>query len=348
MRVEASWICSSPEFFAWISDILRARRIRSLGAQLSIKRTAKRETFMNSLYKDGQATKSQQRDPLATGLGWFSVGLGLAEIFAHRELSRMIGVKNRPAVFVALGVRELLSGIGILAQRKPTGWLWSRVAGDVMDLSLLGAAFAADDSEPHRVEAAAGAVAGVMVLDVISSIQHSRDTEPLRVEKIITIDRSPEELYRFWRDFENLPRFMRNVESVRTMGANRSHWVVQGPAGKRVEWDAEITADHPNQMISWRSLPGADVENSGSVRFDRAPGGRGTFLRVQMQYNPPGGLFGASLSALFGAEPATEVQRDLYRFKQVMETGQVTTTEGQPAARPSSTSPMYDTENTRR
>src|SRR3954464_237153 len=175
MGVQTSWICSPPEFFAQISDILRARRIRSLGAQLIVKRTAKRETFMNSLYKDGQGTKSQQRDPLATGLGWFSVGLGLAEIFAHRELSRMIGVKNRPAVFVALGVRELLSGIGILAQRKPTGWLWSRVAGDVMDLSLLAFPFASDDSESVKVEAAAGAVAGVLVLDVVSSIQQKRN-----------------------------------------------------------------------------------------------------------------------------------------------------------------------------
>jgi uncharacterized membrane protein len=209
-------------------------------------------------------------------------------------------------------------------------------------------AYASDDSEPRRVEAAAGAVVGALALDVMASIQHSRRTEPLRIEKIITVDRAPDELYRFWRNFENLPRFMRNVKSVRTMGANRSHWVVQGPARKEVQWDAEITADHPNQMISWRSLPGADVENSGSVRFDNAPGGRGTFLRVEMQYNPPGGLFGASLSALFGADPATEVQRDLYRFKQVMETGQVTTTEGQPAGRPTSTSPMYDTENVQR
>jgi uncharacterized membrane protein len=106
--------------------------------------------------------------------------------------------------------------------------------------------------------------------------------------------------------------------------------------------------DRPSELISWRSLPGADVENSGSVRFEQAPGNRGTFVRVKMEYQPPGGFFGATIAKMLGEEPEVQVQRDLYRFKQVMETGQVTTTEGQSAGRPSSTSPMYDTDNTRK
>ena len=303
---------------------------------------------MNSPTRKKQQQSSGRRDKFAASLGWFSIGLGLAEIFAPRELARLIGVRNRPAVFWALGAREVLSGIGILAQRRPTGWLWSRVAGDVMDLSLLGVAFTERHSDKERVEGAAAAVAGVMVADVICALQHSRQTGGTRVEKVIAIDRSAEELYGFWRQFDNLPRFMRHLESVRVVGRNRSHWVAQGPAGSRVEWEAEIVDDRLNELISWRSLPGADVDNSGSVRFERAPGGRGTFVRVQMQYDPPGGFFGKSVAKIFGEDPETQVQRDLYRFKQVMETGQVTTTEGQSAGRPSSTSPMYDTDNTRK
>ena len=280
------------------------------------------------------------------GLGLFSIGLGLAEIFMPRDLARLIGVKNRPAVFMALGAREILSGIGILAQRRPAGWLWSRVAGDAMDLSLLGVAFTERGNDQQRIEAAAGAVAGVMVADVYAAVQHSRQSGPIRVDKVVAIERSPEELYSFWRQFENLPRFMRHLEAVRAVGQTRSHWVAKGPAGTNVEWDAEVVDDRPGELISWRSLPGADVENSGSVRFERAPGGRGTFVRVKMQYHPPGGIFGASLAKLLGEEPEIQVQRDLYRFKQLMETGQVVTTEGQPAGRSSSTS-VYDTDNAR-
>jgi uncharacterized membrane protein len=302
---------------------------------------------MNGFSRSNGRTTAQ-RDKLATGLGWFSIGLGLAEILAPRELARLIGVRHRPGVFAALGARELLSGVGILAQRRPTGWLWSRVAGDIMDLSLLGVAISERGSEKERIEATAGAVAGVMLADLVSAVQHSRDTRPVRIEKVVAIDRTAHELYAFWRQIENLPRFMRHLESVRVVGQTRSHWTAHGPAGSRVEWDAEIVDDRPGELIAWRSLPGADLDNAGSVRFERAPGGRGTFVRVRMEYNPPGGFFGASVAKLLGEDPDTQVQRDLYRFKQVMETGQVTTTEGQPAGRPSSTSPMYDTDNTRK
>ncbi|HEV3410761.1 MAG TPA: SRPBCC family protein [Chthoniobacterales bacterium] len=290
---------------------------------------------------------SQRRDPFAASLGLFSIGLGLAEIFAHREVARLIGVKNRPGVFIALGIREILSGVGILAQKRPAGWLWSRVAGDVMDLSLLGVAFTESSSDKPRVEGAAAAVAGVMLADVVAAVQHSRASGPLRVEKVITIDRAPEELYEFWRRFDNLPRFMRNLDAVRVIDGRRSHWVARGPGRSSIHWDAEIVDERPGEFISWRALPGGDISTSGSVRFERAPGGRGTFVRVQMQYDPPGGFFGASIAKLLGDDPDTLVQRDLYRFKQVMETGQVSTTEGQPAGRASSTSPMYDTDNVR-
>ncbi|HEY0368825.1 MAG TPA: SRPBCC family protein [Chthoniobacterales bacterium] len=297
--------------------------------------------------QDDQQSGMNGREIFAKSLGVFSIGLGLAEIFASRELAKLIGVKHRQTIFAALGAREILSGIGILAQRKPGGWLWSRVLGDVMDLSLLGVAFTERGNDQERIEAAAGAVGGVMIADIVSALQNSRDTQPVQVEKVIAIDRSPNELYDFWRNFENLPQFMRHLESVRQTGQNRSHWRARGPAGTSVEWDAEIVDDRPGELISWRSLPGADIDNSGSVRFERATGGRGTFVRVKMQYDPPGGFFGASIAKLLGEEPSVQVQRDLYRFKQVIETGQLVTTEGQSAGRPSSTG-IYDTDNTKR
>ena len=151
----------------------------------------------------------------------------------------------------------------------------------------------------------------------------SGGSRPIICEKSVTINRSPEEVYRFWRDFQNLPRFMSHLESVQVMSEKRSHWVAKAPAGMQVEWDAEIIEDRPNQLIAWHSLEGADVDNSGVVRFERAPGGRGTEVRVQLQYDPPGGKIGAAIAKLFGEEPEQQIKGDLYRLKQVMETGEV-------------------------
>jgi len=300
----------------------------------------------NSYRRHRQLTGTQKT--LAQSLGWFSIGLGLAEVFASRSLSKLIGVRPPAWLVPTLGLREITSGIGILSQEQPTGWLWSRVAGDMMDLGLLGTAYFSDDSDEPNLEAAAAAVAGVTVLDLIAAVQHTRAEESsVRFRRAITVDRSPQELYRFWRDFENLPRVMRYLVSVRSIGGTRSHWVARGPAGKSVEWDAEITEDQPNVYLSWRSLPGADVDNSGSVTFDPAPGNRGTIVRVELEYTPPGGIFGATIAKLFGRSPEQEIRVDLYRLKQLLETGEITTTEGQPAARPTSTSPIYDHGTTR-
>jgi hypothetical protein len=110
---------------------------------------------------------------LARALGWFSIGLGLTEVVAHRRLAEMIGVRDHPVLLPLLGVREILSGIGILSEGRPTGWLWSRVAGDAMDLALLGAALMSPDARRERVAAATAAVAGVTALDVLCSAQLS-------------------------------------------------------------------------------------------------------------------------------------------------------------------------------
>lgn len=143
------------------------------------------------------------------------------------------------------------------------------------------------------------------------------------VKKSVTINKSPEELYHFWRNFENLPRFMNHVKSITVLDDKRSHWVAKAPLDTSVEWDAEIIDDAENKTIVWRSLEGADVDNTGSVSFESLPGGAGTEVKVTLEYNPPGGALGAAVAKLFGENPEQQLDEDLGRFKQVMETGQV-------------------------
>ncbi|HEX8199891.1 MAG TPA: SRPBCC family protein [Isosphaeraceae bacterium] len=152
-----------------------------------------------------------------------------------------------------------------------------------------------------------------------------------RVEEAITINRSPEELYRFWRNFENLPRFMNHLKAVTVTGGDRSHWVAEAPLGQAVEWDAEIHNERPHELIAWRSLEGSQVQTAGSVHFVPAPGGRGTEVRVNLKYNPPAGQLGIAIAKLFGTAADQQVRDDLRRLKQIMETGEIPTTEGQPS-----------------
>jgi len=144
----------------------------------------------------------------------------------------------------------------------------------------------------------------------------------IRVEKGIFIHRSPEEVYSFWRNLENLPRFMRHLKSVRNLGHLRSHWVANAPLGFHVQWDAEIIQDRPHELIAWRSLPGSDVDSAGSVHFQTLRGGRDTEVRVVLKYDPPAGRLGAALALLFGEDPDEAMQEDLRHFKQLLEAGQ--------------------------
>lgn len=281
-------------------------------------------------------------EQLATGLGWFSIGLGLAEIAAPRQVARLIGLpeNGHTTTLRALGVREVAHGVAILAQPGSAARVWTRVGGDALDLSVLGTAITDRETDRTRLLAAIGAVAGIAVLDVMCARQLGRETNgsasagrrkedrSVRVERVTTINKPIHEVYQFWRKFENLPRFMRHLKSVETRGGNRSHWRAKGPAGMTVEWDAEIVQDRENEWIAWGSAEGSDVQNSGSVRFSPAPGGRGTEVRVQMQYSPPAGAFGRALAKLFGEEPEQQIHEDLHRFKQLMETGEIPLSDG--------------------
>ncbi len=154
----------------------------------------------------------------------------------------------------------------------------------------------------------------------------------VKIRRSVTINRPIDQLYRYWRSFENLPLFMQNLESVTVTGDRTSHWVAIGPGGRRIAWDAEIIAERENDLIGWRSTSGT-VDHAGSVRFERAPGGRSTVVRVQIQYNPPVGRLGAKVAKLSGSGVERMVREGLTRFKQLMEAGEIPTTEGQPSGR---------------
>ena len=167
--------------------------------------------------------------------------------------------------------------------------------------------------------------------------QTARITQPkfkggkgLQVEKSVTINRSPEELWSYWRRFENLPRFMIHLQSVTEREDGTSHWVMKTDRGKELEWDARLIEARPNEMISWQSLENADVDSAGSVWFTPAAGGRGTVVRVKMRYNPPGGKLGAALAKITGQSAEKQIDEDLDRFKALMETGEIPTNEGRP------------------
>lgn len=160
-----------------------------------------------------------------------------------------------------------------------------------------------------------------------------QEGQGIKVEKSVTINKTPTELYQFWSNLENLPRFMNHLESVRILDDKVSHWVAKGPLGTTVEWDAEIINEKENELFAWRSVEGATVANAGSVRFEQHPGGNGTVVKVSLSYDPPGSIIGATFAKLFGENPEQQIEEDLRRFKQVMETGETASVEGQPSGR---------------
>jgi uncharacterized membrane protein len=168
----------------------------------------------------------------------------------------------------------------------------------------------------------------------VKQIQEQTGTSgAIRVEKTVTINKSAEELYRYWHNLENLPTFMKHVKYVKVYDRERSHWIANAPLGGSVEWDAQIVNDRENHLIAWASVEGAEVENSGFVRFQPAPADRGTEVKVVMECNLPGGAVTATIAKLFGEEPEQQIGDDLNRFKQLMEAGEIATTEGQPTGR---------------
>ena len=271
---------------------------------------------------------------LARNLGWFSIGLGAVEILAPQLVAGISGAPNSKRSRTAIrtcGVREIGQGIAILSSMpRPAGWIWGRVAGDVLDIGSVAAGMLSKGGSVPRGITAITSLLAVTAVDYYCAETLSSKTPAtgttdegrIRIARSIIVGRSPEEVYGFWRHFENLPQFVSHLESVQQTGDRQTHWKTRAPGGTSAEWDAEITADEPNRRISWRSLPGSAVENSGTVWFERATGDRGTLIRVELEYRPPFGKIGSVVAGLFRENPKQQMYDDLRAMKQVLEVGE--------------------------
>lgn len=291
--------------------------------------------------RDGERTLASQ-EPDISGLtrflGWFSIGLGVCEVLTPGAVSRIAGTNNHKGLVRFYGLREIAAGVGILTNQNPSKWLWARVAGDVVDIASM-----VKGSENGVATAGAlAAVAGVTALDIYCAKRSSEEAagtqDVERAETSLMINCSPSECYRYWRDVSNFPKFVPELKSVQVTGDKTSHWTMALPRNAgQVEWDAEITEDVPDQRIAWQSKRGSEPTVNGSVNFDPAPGGRGTIIRVQMDYDFPGRSLAAPASRLLGMNPEQFTNKSLRRLKQLLEVGEVIETEGQPAGRRGST-----------
>jgi uncharacterized membrane protein len=228
----------------------------------------------------------------------------------------------RPERLGSVALGAALVGYG-LRRRDPAGVV----------AAILGGAFVARGASGHcpvyhamgMSTGSSDAVLGPSRDDVTGRAATVNARKAMKVERAVTIDADRQMLYAFWRDFSNLPRFMEHLVSVRVDSPTRSHWVAKAPAGRTVEWDAEIINEIDGSLIAWKSAAHAEVPNAGSVHFSDAPGGRGTIVKVEMDVEPPAGMLGVVVARLFGEDPDREVREDLRKFKQLMETGEVTT-----------------------
>jgi uncharacterized membrane protein len=273
---------------------------------------------------------------LSRGLGWFSLALGLTEIALPEMLSRTIGIKPKSStswLLRAMGVRELLSGAGVLMQPHRPLPLWTRLAGDVVDLALLAVATRTRNSRSGRLAGAMVAVAGISALDVLAARRTQRAFSEARRPAIfsVTINKPPAEVYAFFRQLAKLPLFMDYLESVHEVDHQRSHWVARLPVGGTLAWDARITEERPGEALAWQSVEGSLINTRGRVTFARAPGRDMTEVRVEMQLGFLGTRPSTSVARFF---TRSQIKGDLRRLKQVLETGEVLMSDASAHRRP--------------
>jgi uncharacterized membrane protein len=266
-------------------------------------------------------------------------------VLAPRAVGTLAGVtRGNGGVSRSFGLREIATGVGILSQRNPAPWLWARVVGDVLDLATLATGLRPGNPGRGRAAVSFAAVAGVLALDAFAASHLTKHAghplvsgvaapTDLYFESSIATGKTPEECYRFWRDIANLPRFMDSVQSVQVLDGRRFHWVAKGSGERPLEWDCEITEDRPGAALAWRTLNGAEVPNAGSVIFEPLPQGRGTIVRLSIHYSPLDGRLTAALAKLLHLDPQARVHEELRRFKQLIESGEIATTHGQPTGR---------------
>jgi uncharacterized membrane protein len=269
-------------------------------------------------------------------MGWFSLGLGTLQLVAPDAVNRLCGLPVghvRRTTQRMIGVRELLAAGGLLlTHSNRSGWMKARVVGDITDISLLTKSLESSTSRT-RTSLAMAAVVGVTAIDLIgarrSHILNERTN--MQTRAAITINMPRDEVYSFWRDFTNLPRFMQHLESVEIRDDRHSHWKAKAPVGKAVEWDAVVTEEVQSARIAWKSEGETPVPNSGTVEFTDAPGAQGTEVTVSIEYEMPAGNAGKAAAKLLGEDPTQQVRDDLRHFKQVMETGEIVYSEANPA-----------------
>jgi uncharacterized membrane protein len=235
---------------------------------------------------------------------------------AHHNVARAerIGSVAIGAALVSVGIRRR-GPVGLVAALFGSYFLTRGATGRCVVYQALGVSTGPADA----------LLRGSARDDVTSRAATVNARKAIKVERSVTIEKPRAELFAFWRDFENLPRFMEHLVSVRVDSPTRSHWEAKAPAGRTVEWDAEIVNEVPDEIIAWKSVGEPDVANAGAVNFSDAPGGRGTIVRVTLDYEPPAGRVGAMLSHFFSEEPDHQIREDLRKFKQLMETGEITT-----------------------
>lgn len=266
-----------------------------------------------------RTTRSPEQ--FARGLGWLSLGLGVAQLLAPKVLSRIAGVPVPGTLVMLCGARDVLCGIGMLAQEQQAPWLKARVAGDAIDIAALAGALLVPGLPKRRIGVSAALAGGIAAADLYGLQQlsaHGRRVPPRHVAASIDIARPPEDIYRFWRNPENLPRLMPHLDSVQVLDELHSHWVARGQGGQRTEWDSEIIDDAPNQRLAWRSVDGSLIYNAGSLQLE--PLGAGvTRLRVELLYDAPPESLASAIVRLFGGEPGGDVRADLRAFKHLIE-----------------------------
>jgi uncharacterized membrane protein len=299
-----------------------------------------------------QSSKAfSQRDPgverpiadgstLARGLGALGVGLGMTELAAPNVLARAIGIRPSSQTALALralGVREVVSGLSALMLPRAALPLWARLAGDALDLGVIGWAAKTQRTRTERLAAAFVAVLGVAALDAVAARRVQRATRTV-IDPVIfavTINKPPAEVYAFWRGLANLPRFMTHLASVTELGNGRSHWVAKLPLGT-VAWDAELVDDRPGERIAWRTIANSPLAHTGEVTFARAPGRDMTEVRVKLAIGFAGQAPNVRLAKLL-TKP--HIKGDLRRLKQVLETGEVVRSDASVHVRPHAAQP---------
>ena len=248
---------------------------------------------------------------LAKGLGWFSVALGAAEMAAPARIASLTGIPPKNGARGTLrvfGAREMANGVAILASRPRSAWLWTRVAGDLIDLAALRSAMDEDGADRRKLGMAAASVGGVLAADIACAVQLARrapdasETAAVRVSKTFTINREPDVVYAAWRELDTLPDVLRHLRSI----------------------ESDTLEEIPNSRIAWRSSKRVAGERvHGAVHVRRAPGNRGTELRVEIAYTPLGGRAANAIARLLRAAPEQRIEEDLRRLKQLLETGEI-------------------------